>query len=431
MSLPMLSLFTGYGGLDKAVASLLDTHLVGVSDIDSGPCKVLDHHYPDAPNIGDIKAVDWDSLPPFDVLTGGYPCQPFSSAGARRGAEDPRHLWPNVLEGIQARRPSHVFLENVRGHLSLGFNQVLEDLALAGYSASWSIMAASSIGAAHMRERLYIYATPVSGSYELGRLDKVPSAGHMSPAGYTFVDRVDKGAKATYPLLPTPVARDRHGAATAGELRRQTVPLRALAGLLPTPPAEDRHGTARTAETRRKSPALRSVPALLPTPNTMDNLPARSGEARERQLRRGGEDSRRSTMGNLREDIVLTVDPLAFVRDNPAPTTHDLANVVTGREWDPFNSAEWGRYALAIARWTLVTGHLPPAPLELNKAGNPWLTAEFPAWLMGLEPGYLTDPAIGLTRAEAIKLAGNGVVPHAAAAAFAAIMDRHYTKETA
>lgn len=71
----LLSLFTGYGGLDMAVMALTGAELVGVSDIDKGPCAVLAHYHPDVPNLGDIKAIDWDSddVPTFDILTGGVP----------------------------------------------------------------------------------------------------------------------------------------------------------------------------------------------------------------------------------------------------------------------------------------------------------------------------------------------------------------------
>lgn len=121
----LLSLFTGYGGLDMAVRALTGADLVGVSDIAAGACTVLARNHPDVPNLGDITGLDTTGLPGFDTVCGGYPCQPFSTAGTRRGAGDPRHLWPHVARIIAARRPRAVVLENVRGHLSLGFSQVL------------------------------------------------------------------------------------------------------------------------------------------------------------------------------------------------------------------------------------------------------------------------------------------------------------------
>ena len=397
------------------------------------------HYHPEVPNLGDIKEIEWDKadIPEFDILTGGYPCQPFSAAGHRRGKDDPRHLWPYVLKAIKVRQPQHVYLENVRGHLSLGFDIVLNDLASAGYNVHWSIMAASSVGAAHRRERLYIYATPSTDgtSYSLDLPTKLPVAGSISQYGLVSLTRVDDHLHTPSALLPTPVARDHKGATkrkgglSLGDIGRllPTLMPAATSAQFPTPAASDTTGARKTRPNGYK--ALKDMPLLLekagarlmPTPNTMDNLPAREGDAVERQLRRGQgrEASRRSTMGNLREDILLTVEPGRYDVDNSKVDKREHAP-----EWQPFNVTEWGVYAEAVARWTISTGNLPPAPVQPNRNGNPQLTAEFPAWLMGLPAGYLTDPDIGLTRTEAIKLAGNGVVPQAALVAYSLILSR-------
>jgi DNA (cytosine-5)-methyltransferase 1 len=150
------SLFTGYGGLDLAISG----EIVWYSDIDKGSCIVLRDHLPNVPNLGDIKKVTWSDVPPIDVLTGGYPCQPFSQAGFRKGSEDERHLWPYVRDAIDALRPRVVILENVRGHLTLGFADVLADLARIGYNARWCVVRASDAGAPHKRSRLFILAYP-------------------------------------------------------------------------------------------------------------------------------------------------------------------------------------------------------------------------------------------------------------------------------
>ena len=98
-------------------------------------------------------------MPPVDILTGGYPCQPFSAAGQRKGTTDDRHLWPYVREAISEMSPSLVVLENVFGHLSLGFDEVLADLQLLNYETRWTIIRASDIGAPHHRARLFMLAT--------------------------------------------------------------------------------------------------------------------------------------------------------------------------------------------------------------------------------------------------------------------------------
>jgi DNA (cytosine-5)-methyltransferase 1 len=148
------SLFSGYGGLDMAVGG----ELAWYSEIEPAACKVMEAHYPGVPNLGDITKVDWTAVEPVDVITGGYPCQPFSSAGARKGKNDERHLWPYVRDAIGAIRPRYAVLENVRGHLTLGFADVLADLACLGVSARWGIVRAADAGAPHNRARLFIVA---------------------------------------------------------------------------------------------------------------------------------------------------------------------------------------------------------------------------------------------------------------------------------
>jgi DNA (cytosine-5)-methyltransferase 1 len=113
-------------------------------------------------NHGDLTKIDWSKVEPIDILTAGYPCQPFSVAGNRQGSNDARHLWPYIKEAISVLRPRWVVLENVRGHLSLGFKEVLKDLAEIGYDARWQIVRASDVGAPHQRARLFIIAYPNS-----------------------------------------------------------------------------------------------------------------------------------------------------------------------------------------------------------------------------------------------------------------------------
>ena len=157
------SLFSGYGGLDIAVQNHCDATVSWHSEVDVSANKILAIHHPDVPNLGDITQIEWTSVPPVDILTGGYPCQPFSQAGKREGANDERHLWPYVCTAIDALRPGLVVLENVRGHLTLGFGDVLADLSRIGYDARWSVVRASEAGACHSRARLFIAAYPSVG----------------------------------------------------------------------------------------------------------------------------------------------------------------------------------------------------------------------------------------------------------------------------
>jgi len=152
------SLFTGYGGLDTAVGG----ELAWYAEIDKAACEVLANLYPNVPNLGDITKIDWTQVEPVDVLTGGYPCQPFSHAGKRKGKNDERHLWPHVRDAIDTLRPEYAVLENVGGHVTLGFANVLSDLATIGFDAEWGTFRASSVGAPHQRKRLFIIAYPDS-----------------------------------------------------------------------------------------------------------------------------------------------------------------------------------------------------------------------------------------------------------------------------
>lgn len=411
----VLSLFTGYGGLDLAVTALTCGELVGVSDIDPGPCKLLATRHVNVPNIGDVKAVDWndDTVPHFDVLCGGYPCQPFSAAGRRAGTDDPRHLWPDVLRAIKARRPRQVFLENVRGHLTLGFDIVLRDLVAAGYSVRWSICAASSVGAPHRRERLYIYATPygaADGGYtdELAVFDeavaalprtkkgnpRMPVAGRVVSGYIVEKKRVDDGVTANASLLPTPVARDGKGRTS---MNRDGGPgLADLGRLLPTPRATDNTGGRDEPRPDGKSLALNDVEALLPTPNASDMT--------------GGGQHPSKRAGHSRQ----VIDEVLGLPGAEAPTP--------ASNWSPFNTGSWGPYAVAIARWSMILGREAPAPVAPNRNGRPALTAEFAEWMMGLPAGWITGDDLGLSRSNCLKLAGNGVVPQAAHFAYSALL---------
>ena len=155
------SLFSGIGGLDLGLERA-GMRVIWQSEIDPFACKVLAKHWPDVPNLGNIKDIDWSQVERPDVICGGYPCQPFSMAGKRKGEEDERHLWPWVREAIRILRPRYAILENVRGHLSLGGTTVVGEIASLGYDAEWRVVSAASVGANHRRDRIIIVAYPQS-----------------------------------------------------------------------------------------------------------------------------------------------------------------------------------------------------------------------------------------------------------------------------
>ena len=161
MGLTVGSLFSGIGGLDLGLERA-GMEVIWQSEIDPYACKVLAKHWPEVVNHGNIKEIDWTQVERPDVICGGYPCQPFSTAGKRRGEEDPRHLWPWVRTAISELRPRYAILENVRGHLSLGGLSVIAELASIGYDAEWRVVSAASVGANHRRDRIIIVAYPSS-----------------------------------------------------------------------------------------------------------------------------------------------------------------------------------------------------------------------------------------------------------------------------
>lgn len=183
MKLKAAELCAGYGGLAKAIEEVFNAKTVWVSEFEEAPSKILAHHWPDAPNHGDMTKINWSAVEPVHVLGGGTPCQDLSASGKRKGmTEGTRsNLWANMREAIAVIKPTYVVWENVRGALSataasemeqcpgcLGNNtdcalralgRVLGDLADLGFDAEWrGVHAGRHAGAAHGRYRVFLLA---------------------------------------------------------------------------------------------------------------------------------------------------------------------------------------------------------------------------------------------------------------------------------
>lgn len=160
-----VSLCAGYGGIDiglsRAIPSL---RTVAFSEIEAFACanlvsKMEAGLLDAAPIWTNLKTFPWSGFRDrVDILSGGYPCQPFSAAGKRLGTEDPRHLWPFIADGIRTMRPRVCFFENVEGHISLGLREVISELESIGYKVAWGIFSAREVGAPHQRKRVFILA---------------------------------------------------------------------------------------------------------------------------------------------------------------------------------------------------------------------------------------------------------------------------------
>lgn len=153
------SLCTGFGGLDLAVELVLGGQLAWYAETDPHATTVLSARWPAVPNLGDIRTVDWSTVPPVDILTAGFPCQDISNAGKRAGITGVHSsLWTAVADAVRALQPPYVFVENVAALLRRGLDVVHADLATLGYHTSWLCLRASDIGAAHRRDRLFLLA---------------------------------------------------------------------------------------------------------------------------------------------------------------------------------------------------------------------------------------------------------------------------------
>ena len=154
-----LDLCSGIGGFSLAFEGE-GFKTVGFAEVDPYCSKVLAKNWPNVPNYGNVKEIadDPTTLPEFDILTAGYPCQPFSSAGQRKGTDDPRHLWPDIRRIVQARRPTWCVFENVLGHVSMGIDEVLSALEDDGYQTEAFVVPAVAVDAHHRRDRVWIVA---------------------------------------------------------------------------------------------------------------------------------------------------------------------------------------------------------------------------------------------------------------------------------
>lgn len=371
------SLFSGYGGLDLAALQLFPQSSVAWHcEWDDAPAKILDHHWPRVPNLRDVTEVDWATVEPVDILTGGYPCQPFSAAGQRKGTDDERHLWPYVRDAIRLLRPRFTLLENVAGHRSLGFDRVLGDLAEDGMHVRWTSLRASDIGAPHHRERIFILVTdPTSSRPE--SIDGFTRGSATRGEGQRVTRGSDRGASPD---------------ADRGECdRNERTQGREAFGRETT--TGDRAGLSADSDSIGHEGCVTARGAH----------PGRTGQTGQRRTASWGDREVSTHAADDRRERCRE----AWARgDGPAHSNLGI---------------DWGTYGPAVRRWERLT-RPAPAPTEPNRNGKPHLNAEFAEWMMGIPAGHVTAVP-GISRAHQLKAIGNGVCPQQAVAAYSSLLE--------
>lgn len=412
------SLFSGAGGLDMAVEAVFGGHVIWHSEIDPAASKVLAHYWPDVPNLGDISKVDWATVPPVDVLCGGFPCQDVSAAGKRAGIKDGTRsgLWSVFAEAIDQLRPQFVVIENVRGLLSATAHRtedndeqsgdmepataamgngtgrpvlraagaVLGDLADLGYDAQWATVAAADVGAPHRRERVFILATAADADSRRLWWERTASrsAKGVKPEALAGTERTS----------PTWTAgADVSDPSRNGWVEGRPEPARLVGGF--------------DAAVSGDEPGV----ALLPTPQAHDSQGPKTQEQIATMRAKG------AGVRNLNETAVHELLSTPQSRDHKGRPSDGFNQANLCRDVEDLPPSSWGKYAPAIYRWRCVINRVAPPPTEPNKNGNPRLAAPFSEWMMGWPAGHVTDPAIGISRNDQLRIIGNGVVPQQAA----------------
>lgn len=362
------SLFAGYGGLDLAALEVFPGSTIAWHcEWEDAPAKILKHHWPDVPNYRDVTKVNWREVrpaAPIDILTGGFPCQDLSLAGRRAGIADGTRsgLWNNMCEAIDVLRPTYVLIENVRGLLSA--EATVSDLELE----------AQGLG-------------DHAGRPVLRALGAV--LGNLADIGYD----------AWWTSL--------RASAIGAPHHRERVFILAS-------PADTECGG------RERRWPIQLERASVDTSRNDQNASDSAGVGWNEGWAESAGEFGGSHVAERSDDVPANAEGIGFGSGGLASGAGSEQSVdrVSGGD----DAGIFGSYTSAIRRWEQLT-RPAPAPTEPNKNGKPRLSAEFASWMMGLPAGWVTDPAIGISRADQLKAIGNGVVPQQAIAAYRFLLD--------
>lgn len=466
--LTQAGLFEGYGGLSRAVAEVLGAELVWYSEVDPAASRLLAHHHPDLPNLGDVTTIDWAAAPLVDVLTGGFPCTDVSSAGRRLGLRPGTRsgLWAHMAYGIDRLRPALVVIENVRGLLTARGAEPTADLLAAWDARDKAKRVIDLIGrklrrAVREGNRLYVQRHQRDRARMLGRHRRAVAAtkradavivraigavlGSLAELGYDArwcgLRAADVGAPhgrfrifiCAWPAPdPTGVGCRTEGwddglraqglepstaTHTAGVGRGEGRP--EPTGFVGGPDAPI-SGRIIAADTDGVGPVRDGAARGRRTGPTHHDLAAAHADGPRRE-RPPTDSGARGTTPGPQSPITGTggcggavaADPERDRREGRADAPDSSA-----RESDPAGGRglAWGDYGPAVARWESVLGRVAPAPTQTGARGGQQLSPRFVEWMQGLPEGHVTDVP-GLSRNEQLKLLGNGVVVQQCAAA--------------
>lgn len=404
------SLFSGYGGLDIAAEHHFNAETVWHAEFEEAPSKVLATHWPGVPNHHDVSLVDWSVVEPVDIITGGFPCQDVSMAGKRAGmVEGTRsNLWGAMRTAIETIRPQYAVIENVRGLLSAtaqsdsdleqqpGFmgdepnvtlralGRVLGDLADIGFNAEWYGLRAADIGAPHGRYRVFILATNTTSQrlerrqwWSTQRMGKRPELD--SRRNHAIADTQERGRDNSLTIDQWQ---------TSGEIH---------APRHDCPTASWSSGTPETVTNSKSSERVR------PEPTDMGSTQGTATEL--------GKRPSRDATTNTCSPAIRQHPRGSSAEEARTPSSHGSSD---HRGEQP--ATNWGPYTPAIERWEQLIGRDAPPSTELSTTGRALLSPAFVEWMMGLNEGHVTGIE-GISRADQLKMLGNGVVPQQALAA--------------
>ena len=369
-TLTLGELCAGYNGLGMAVEAALNATPAWFSEYEAAPSKILTHHYPDVPNYGDMTKIDWAAIEHVDIISGGTPCQDLSAAGRRAGMNEGTrsNLWVQMREAVAIQKPKWVVWENVRG--------------------AFSACASSEMG-------------QCPGCVD-GRGAHKP---FLRALGRVLGDLSDLGYDCQWRGLRAADVGACHGRFRVFVLARRN-DVRNAAG---SHVEGQRAGGIEVAHVAPEPRERRSASANASHADRLGHERPRDARGRWTRLEDGGEPAPDAWSDGRKRNGPGTVRGSAenwrssASRDRHSPAVRDV---------------NWGDYAHAIRRWERVIGRPAPRPTEPTGRNNGHrLSPRFTEWMMGLPDGWVTDPAIGISRNEQLKACGNGVVPQQAYAA--------------